>query len=230
MRRSFPVLAIVLTGLVFAGCGSRDKQSSASGPDAISGRIENGLRVLTFDGKAQDQHFRIFRGDYIRPELKGGGTFTLVIPELGVNQTFPPTNPKKDHIKFPDAGTFPFTIGNASGVIESIEYQASSYREVGAREGSALIAELHPFILDVRTPREYQDGHLEGAVLIPVQQFQERIGELTAHKKGPVLVYCRTGNRSTVAAKLMIDAEFTDVINLRRGIVEWNREGLPVTR
>lgn len=230
MRRSFPLmaLALALAGMMVAGCSTGDKPSPDA--DAISGRIEDGLRVLTFDAEAKDQHFRIYRGDYVRPELEGGGSFTLVIPELGVNLAFPPTNPKKDHIKFPDSGAYPFTIGEAAGVIEAIEYQASSYREVGAREGSALIAQLHPLILDVRTPREFQDGHIEGATLIPVQQFQQRIGEIAAHKNDPVFVYCRTGNRSTVAAKLMIDAGFTNVINLRRGIVEWSREGLPVTR
>ncbi|MBU2499856.1 rhodanese-like domain-containing protein [bacterium] len=230
MRRSFPFLALALTGLLFAGCGSGDQQSSGAGADAISGRIEDGLRVLTFDAEAKDQHFRIYRGDYVRPELEGGGSFTLVIPGLGVDLAFPPADPRKDHFKVPDAGTFAFTIGEAAGVIEAIEYQASSYREVNSRDAAALIANLDPLILDVRTPREFQDGHIEGAVLIPVQQFQRRISEIAEHKNDPVFVYCRTGNRSTVAAKMMIDAGFTNVINLRRGIVEWSREGLPVTR
>ncbi|MGD9548209.1 MAG: rhodanese-like domain-containing protein [Candidatus Krumholzibacteriia bacterium] len=228
--------ALVLTGILslalFAGCGPQDRTqgSSEAEESAISGRIEDGLRVLTFDAEAKDQHFRIYRGDYVRPELEGGDSFTLVIPDLGVHQAFPPTDPRRDHFKVPDAGTFAFTIGEAAGVIEAIEYQASSYREVSSRDAAALISELDPFILDVRTPREFQDGHIDGATLIPVQQFQQRIGEIAAHKNDPVFVYCRTGNRSTVAAKLMIDAGFTNVINLRQGIVEWSREGLPVTR
>ena len=63
-----------------------------------------------------------------------------------------------------------------------------------------------------------------------MQEFQKRIGELAAHKDDPILVYCRTGNRSTVAAKLMIDAGFTQVVNLRRGIVDWSRQGLPIVK
>jgi rhodanese-related sulfurtransferase len=63
-----------------------------------------------------------------------------------------------------------------------------------------------------------------------VQALQGRIAELAAHKQEPVLIYCASGNRSTVAAKLLIDAGFEQVINLRRGIAEWNRAGLPVVK
>ena len=85
-------------------------------------------------------------------------------------------------------------------------------------------------MLDVRTPREFAEGHLEGAMLIPVQVLQARLGELAGHKDEPVFVYCKTGNRSTVAAKLLVDAGHTEVVNLRRGIREWQSAGLPVVR
>jgi rhodanese-related sulfurtransferase len=65
---------------------------------------------------------------------------------------------------------------------------------------------------------------------IYVQDFQRRLGELLPHKQDPVLVYCASGNRSTVAAKLLVDAGFVQVANLRRGISEWSREGLPTVK
>ena len=82
----------------------------------------------------------------------------------------------------------------------------------------------------MRTGGEFAGGHLEGAVLIPVQELARRGGELAAHKQDPVLIYCATGNRSTVAAKMLVDAGFEQVINVRRGIKEWMREGLPVVK
>ena len=57
-----------------------------------------------------------------------------------------------------------------------------------------------------------------------------RIGDLEVARGRPVFIYCRTGNRSTVAARQLIDAGFSEVINLRRGIVDWERQGMPVVK
>ena len=68
----------------------------------------------------------------------------------------------------------------------------------------------------------------QGAVTIELMLGADSRKVLDEVKARPLLVYCRSGNRSTVAAKLLIDAGFNDVINLRHGIVEWEREGLPI--
>lgn len=75
-------------------------------------------------------------------------------------------------------------------------------REIVARGGT---------LLDVRTPGEYAGGHLDGAVNIPVDALASRIGELPADK--PVVVYCRSGRRSAIAAELLTDKGFkvTDI-------------------
>ncbi len=131
------------------------------------------------------------------------------------------------HFKVPDTGSFAFRIGPASGTIDAINYTAAQYREIGACEAAEMIANVHSFILDVRTPPEYASGHIEGAVPIPVQQMQRRLDELAAHKQDPVFVYCASGNRSTVAGKLLVDAGFDRFVNSGHGIKEWYREGLP---
>ncbi|MEZ4388062.1 MAG: rhodanese-like domain-containing protein [Candidatus Krumholzibacteriia bacterium] len=228
MRMSIASVALIIvtTAGGLLSCGSPQQESAAAGPE-ISGRLEDGLRVLTLDPGATDQHLVIHRGDYVRAELSTGEPFTLEIPALDVAYTVPVPAGERAYFKVPDAGRFAFTAGAARGVIEAVEYAARGYREVSARDAAGLIASLDPFILDVRTEREFAGGHLAGAVLIPVQQIQQRVGELAGVKDRPVLVYCRSGNRSTVAAKVLVDAGFTDVINLRRGIIEWNREELP---
>lgn len=68
-------------------------------------------------------------------------------------------------------------------------------------------------LLDVRTPAEFADGHLPGAINIPVQDLERRIGELES-KERPIVVYCRSGNRSAQATQLLKGAGYTAVHDL----------------
>ena len=224
------LLFLLVLPLALTGCGGSSESEDSGTSPAISGRIEAGLRVLTLDPAATGQHYTIYRGDYVRPELASGESFTLEIPALEVSRTFPAPADEHPYFKVPDAGSFEFRLGAAAGVIEAIDYTSPQYREVGAQEAAQLIANVSPLILDVRTEREFAGGHIDGARLIPVQEFQRRLGELSAYKQSPVFVYCASGNRSTVAAKLLVDAGFVQVANLRHGIAEWNREGLPTVK
>jgi rhodanese-related sulfurtransferase len=82
------------------------------------------------------------------------------------------------------------------------------------------------FVLDVRTPEEYQDGHLLGATLIPLDQLGARYGELPQNET--ILVYCRSGNRSLQAVYLLENAGFDRVHSLDRGIKNWIQNGYEV--
>lgn len=219
------ILILLLVSLLI-GCG----QADAPDEKAVSGRIADGLRVLTFDPSVAGQHLRIYRGDYVRPVRSDGESFRLEIPELGVDATFPVPDGEKPYFKAPEAGVYAFRIGETGGTLEVIEFKAASFHDLSAAEGAVYIAEREPLVLDVRTPREFEAEHLENAVLIPVQVLQKRLGELSEYKERPIFVYCRTGNRSTVASKMLIDAGHREVANLRRGIVDWKRQGLTVVR
>lgn len=220
------MLAIVLAALP-VGCTGGDQARDAASPSA-SGTVEAGLRVLTLEPGAADQALTIYRGDYVRFEMADGSTFQLEIPTRETSRTFPAAEGEKPYVKFPDAGEFAFTAGDASGVITALEFRAASYREVGGKEAAEYIANVQPLILDVRTEPEFLSGHIAGAELIPVQVFQQRMSMLRGREADPVFVYCRSGNRSTVAAKMLVDAGFEQVVNLRRGIKDWTRAGLPV--
>ena len=163
-------LVLILTTVA---CGKSSETPPAGAAPAVSGRLEAGLRVLTIDPQAPDQHFRIYRGDYVRPESGTGASFTLEIPALEVNQVFPAVEGAPAYFKVPEAGSFAFKAGAASGVIEAIEYQAAQYSEVNAAEAAELIANRRPLILDVRTEREFAGGHLEGATLIPSRRCRD---------------------------------------------------------
>jgi phage shock protein E len=84
-------------------------------------------------------------------------------------------------------------------------------------------------LLDVRTPEEFADGHLEGAVLIDFYDadFAEQLAALDPDV--PYLVYCRSGNRSGQAMSVMEELGFTSAVDVDGGIVAWAAAGLPVT-
>lgn len=77
-------------------------------------------------------------------------------------------------------------------------------------------------IVDVRTESEFRQGHIPGAILANVTNgdLNKILGQLD--KNRPVLVYCRSGNRSVTASKLMAKDGFTQIVNLKRGMLEWD--------
>ena len=86
-----------------------------------------------------------------------------------------------------------------------------------------------PFVfIDVRTPEEYAEGHIEGATLIPVQELETRINEVPKDKQ--VYVYCRSGKRSAHAAGVLAKAGYTNIENVLGGINAWVDAGHPVVK
>jgi rhodanese-related sulfurtransferase len=85
-------------------------------------------------------------------------------------------------------------------------------------------------LLDVRTPKEWNEGHLQGAKLVTLAKegFVEKAKAALDPKK-PVLVYCRSGRRSAMAAKQLREAGFT-VHDLDGGITAWQKAGKPVVK
>jgi phage shock protein E len=79
-------------------------------------------------------------------------------------------------------------------------------------EARILVERGEATLLDVRTVQEFNEGHVPGAVNIPIQKLKERMNELPKDK--PVVVYCRTGNRSATAKRLLDAAGFVRVIDL----------------
>ena len=105
-----------------------------------------------------------------------------------------------------------------------------SAMDLSVTEFSAKAAESGVVTLDVRTPGEFAEGHIEGARLIDFQSgnFENEIA--TLDKNATYAVYCRSGNRSGQAVKVMQDAGFTNVFNMNGGVIEWANAGLPLVR
>ena len=83
-------------------------------------------------------------------------------------------------------------------------------------------------LLDVRTPQEYDEAHIDKAININVQSDDfQNIAEKKLSKGSTILIYCRSGRRSMDAADILTKSGYK-IINLKGGIIEWKDEGFPV--
>ena len=100
--------------------------------------------------------------------------------------------------------------------------------DLGVSEFATKVAEAGVITLDVRTPGEYMGGFIQGAQNIDFQSgnFENEIASLD--KNATYAVYCRSGNRSGQAVKVMHDAGFHNVYNLNGGVIDWANAGLPL--
>jgi len=224
------VLFVLILSMVLVSLG-RSPAIADSVPQnpMVSGDIVGGFRVLDVPGTSQEMNLTVYRGDYIKFKLADPTTETVLsIPDLSIQQRLAGNLDEAPYFKMEKSGVFPFVLGTAKGSIAVVDYRQANYREVASKEAAELIRNITPLVLDVRTPGEYSRGHLKDSVLIPVQQLQARWQEIAGYKNKDVLIYCATGNRSTVAAKILIDNGFKRILNLRQGISGWEREKLPV--
>jgi len=82
-------------------------------------------------------------------------------------------------------------------------------------------------ILDVRTPGEYSQGHVPNAVNISHNELASRLSELHSPSDRPIVVYCKSGGRARMAAKVLRHAGYTDILHLSGDMDGWKAAGLP---
>lgn len=125
------------------------------------------------------------------------------------------------------AGTLLITIAMMGSVLASAQSE-----DIGVREVYDLIIKNKEnsnfVIIDVRTPQEYTDGHIENALNLDYysENFRDELNEL--NKERIYLIYCASGNRSSRASSIMEELTFREVYNMLGGITQWKAEGYPV--
>jgi parallel beta-helix repeat protein len=104
---------------------------------------------------------------------------------------------------------------------------ATAYTDITVLEAKSII-DSNPFlvVLDVRNESEYVTGHIRNAKLIPLYELGSRLNELNI--SDDILVYCRTGGRSTQASQILASNGFLHIYNMLGGIVGWTLEQYPV--
>lgn len=90
-----------------------------------------------------------------------------------------------------------------------------------------LIDQYDIVVIDLRWQAQYALGHIPGALLMPLTEFESRLREL--HQEDYILVYHSCGSCSKEAARLLVDNGFSHVYRLRGGIDSWEAQGLPTT-
>jgi rhodanese-related sulfurtransferase len=104
------------------------------------------------------------------------------------------------------------------------EQRSSEAREV-SREEARKMVEDGAQLLDVRADHEWEAGRIAGAKHVPLPELPQRTGEI--EKDRPVVVYCRGGNRSSMAAAALGEAGY-EAVKLSEGIVGWDKDDLPL--
>ena len=110
--------------------------------------------------------------------------------------------------------------GTATAVALGPEVDPGTVAELSAEDAIAVI--------DVREAWEYQEGHIAGATLIPLGSLADRTDEIPTDK--PVVLVCRSGNRSARAYRYLADEGFDNIHNMTGGMLGWEAAGLDVTR
>jgi rhodanese-related sulfurtransferase len=101
-----------------------------------------------------------------------------------------------------------------------------TYTDVTPEEAYEMTSQQEVVLLDVRTQEEYDSGHIQDTLFIPLSELESRLGEL--NPSDHILVYCRSGGRSAEAADILVTNGFTHVYNMVGGIIQWQEQGFPV--
>jgi len=103
-------------------------------------------------------------------------------------------------------------------------------KEVNNAEALQMINHNNAIVLDVREESEYKAGHLLNSKWIPLGKLLDRIGELERYREQPVVIVCRSGNRSASACATLAKKGFTQAYNLSGGVLAWQKSNLPLER
>ena len=99
--------------------------------------------------------------------------------------------------------------------------QGAVYMNITAEEAKQIMdTEEGCIILDVREQEEYDAGHIPGAILIPYTQMGEKANDMLPDKDQLILVYCRSGRRSKIAAEALVELGYTNIKEFG-GIIDW---------
>jgi phage shock protein E len=127
----------------------------------------------------------------------------------------------------------PATAGTSPGTVPAASTVPAAAMAVQPMSQDALLQHLaqqpdHLFLLDVRTPQEYAEGHIAGAVNVPYDQLASRLAEVPKDKD--VVLYCRSGRRADIAADVLAANGYKRLSQLEGDMIAWTEKGRPVVK
>jgi rhodanese-related sulfurtransferase len=114
-------------------------------------------------------------------------------------------------------------------LLTSFMVQAES-EVISPKEASALYSEKQAVIVDVREEDEWNEGHIAGAIHIPLKQLNTLLPTLQQYKDTTIITQCKSGGRSAKAVEELKSAGFSKVYSMDGGIKAWSEQGLATTK
>ncbi len=141
----------------------------------------------------------------------------LFLGGCGAATNSPVTSTQSSATQDQSQATTPLAVTETS----TTQVQASGYQRIAPDTAKQMLAEdANVLLLDVRTAEEYTTGHIAGSQLLPYDEIPSRVSELPADKNRPIIVYCRSGRRSKLAADTLLGLGYTSIYDLG-GIADW---------
>ncbi len=211
IRKSVSVIVYsILILVLFVGCNNAENSSNISSHDDAN--------TVSYEGKIV--------------EMKDNNNFVIRVNDsidlISVNIN--------EEIEFGDGISNKFYYGNTVGIIVGPEVMESwplqvnllkiyknekaTYMKINQDLAKKLIDTQDVLILDVRTQKEYYEGHIDGAVLLSVDSIEEKADKILKDKNKTILVYCRSGNRSRTASYNLLKLGYTNIYDFG-GINTW---------
>ncbi len=199
MKKLFIALLSVL--LLLAGCGQKNDNITFSA--TIESIHDNSIMVTTTDDVSFDKASVGFDKKLEIP-------FTLAVGQTIEIEALPEIRE-----------SYPVQI-TAVKISLKEEIKKAEYKKITPKEAMEMMGE-DVIILDVRTKAEFDDGHIPNALLLPDAEITQKAEEVLPDKDKIILVYCRSGRRSALAAKDLVQLGYTDVYDFG-GILDWPGE------
>jgi rhodanese-related sulfurtransferase len=136
-------------------------------------------------------------------------------------------------VQFISNNILPIAIAFFSGAMLFWSFFGNRIRgikEVDSIAALQLINHKNAMVLDVREEDEYKAGHVLNSTLIPLGKLKQRTGELEKYRDRPIVVVCRSGNRSANACVTLGKQGFTQAYNLAGGVNAWQKAKLPLEK
>ena len=107
-------------------------------------------------------------------------------------------------------------------------YILKNYEDITVKNAyNQMLVDTNITLLDVREKEELKsDGAIKNHILVPVQILERNLDKLEKHKNTKIFIYCRSGNRSVTASRILSNAGFKSY-NIKGGIAQWKKENLP---
>ena len=103
-------------------------------------------------------------------------------------------------------------------LLKKIFYRSFEDKEISYKDLTTLMKDKKVFLIDVRSNQEYEEGHLDGAINIPLFNIERDIEKAVKSKQDTVILYCAKGIRSLEAKKILENLGYERVYNLKGGI------------